>query len=159
MYKDKDKQRKANKEASQRRRDQLKALAHAVIPCQSVIGKPDGMTNQGMTVIDEPPNVIPNAAQRLKRGKDIKVFADLPSDVQKSIDRMSINKDGTVNQTIKANRTAIAISYQHMFPGRYYPSHRDFEGVGEQLSLVTGKPGDVDYNGVCTEAWRAERGR
>ena len=26
-------------------------------------------------------------------------------------------------------------------------------------AAVTGKPGDADYNGVCTEAWRAERGR
>ena len=28
-----------------------------------------------------------------------------------------------------------------------------------EYHCVTGKPGDVDYNGVCTEVWRAERGR
>lgn len=54
-----------------------------------------------------------------KRGKAIKSFTDLPLDVQQSINRMSINRDGTVNQTVKANRTAIAINYQHLFPDRY----------------------------------------
>ena len=29
----------------------------------------------------------------------------------------------------------------------------------EGFRVVTGKPGDADYNGVCTETWRAERGR
>ena len=27
------------------------------------------------------------------------------------------------------------------------------------LVAVTGKPGDADYNGICTPEWRAERGR
>ena len=27
------------------------------------------------------------------------------------------------------------------------------------LHSVTGKPGDADYNGICTDEWRAERGR
>jgi hypothetical protein len=53
-----------------------------------------------------------------KRGKDIKVFADLPWDVQQTIDIMSV-VEGKMNQTIKANRTAIAIHYQHTFPERY----------------------------------------
>ena len=54
-----------------------------------------------------------------KRGKDIKCFEDLPPDVQQTIDSMSV-VDGVIDQTIKANRTAIAINYQHLFPDRYY---------------------------------------
>jgi len=53
-----------------------------------------------------------------KRGKDIKVFEDLPLDVQQTIDRMS-TVDGKIDQAIKANRTAIAIHYQHIFPDRF----------------------------------------
>ena len=53
-----------------------------------------------------------------KRGKDIKTFFDLPLDVQQTIDTMSV-VDGKMDQTIKANRTAIAIHYQHLFPDRY----------------------------------------
>ena len=62
----------------------------------------------------------------LKRGKDIKCFADLPPDVQQTIDRLS-TVDGKIDQTIKANRTAIAINYQHIFPNSYYS--RGFSSV------------------------------
>lgn len=55
-----------------------------------------------------------------KRGKDIKCFADLPLDVQNTIESMSVNDEGVIDQTIKANRTAIAVHYQHLFPDRYY---------------------------------------
>ena len=55
MYKDKDKQREANREASQRRRDK---------------GMTQGMTNEGMTTRNGVANVIPSS----KRGKDIKVI-------------------------------------------------------------------------------------
>ncbi len=54
-----------------------------------------------------------------KRGKDIKYFGDLPMDVQATIDRLSV-VDGKIDQTVKANRTAIAINYQHLFPDRFY---------------------------------------
>jgi hypothetical protein len=57
-------------------------------------------------------------ATTAKRGKDIKTFEDLPPDVQQTIDTMSV-VEGKIDQTIKANRTAIAIHYQHIFPGRY----------------------------------------
>lgn len=50
-----------------------------------------------------------------KRGKDIKCFEDLPPDVQRTIDMMSII-DGKIDETIKTNRTAIAIHYQLLFP-------------------------------------------
>ena len=48
MYKDKNKQREANRKASQRRRDK---------------GMTQGMTHEGMTVEDEPSNVIPKTFQ------------------------------------------------------------------------------------------------
>lgn len=54
-----------------------------------------------------------------KRGKDIKCFADLPSDVQETIAMMSW-RDGKIDQTIKVNRAAIAINYQHLFPDRFH---------------------------------------
>ena len=58
------------------------------------------------------------AANFGKRGKDIKTFEDLPPDVQQTIDSLSM-VDGKICQRVKANRTAIAINYQHLFPDRY----------------------------------------
>lgn len=61
-----------------------------------------------------------------KRGKDIKCFEDLPPDVQEVIHRLS-TIDGQIDQTIKANRTAIAVNYfehrlqQTFGAGAYYP--------------------------------------
>lgn len=115
MYKDPDKQREANKKASQRQRDKQKGMTV------------EGMTNQGMTDGSIPIEVLAKVdkacgehlAHGLKRGNDIKCFEDLPPDVQRTIDRMSI-VNGKIDQTIKANRTAIAINYQHLFPDRYY---------------------------------------
>ena len=98
MYKDKDKQREANRQASQRQRDKK--------------GMTDDCVKAGIVIPDHPVPVIP------ERGKDIKVFEDLPPDVQQTIDSMSV-VDGVIDQTIKANRTAIAINYQHLFPDRY----------------------------------------
>ena len=48
-----------------------------------------------------------------KRGKDIKVFEDLPPDVQATIRTISES-----NEEFK-RRTVIAIAYQHTFPNRY----------------------------------------
>ena len=47
-----------------------------------------------------------------KRGKDIKTFEDLPPDVQHTIDSLSMTA-GKICQTVKANRTAIAVNYQN----------------------------------------------
>ena len=79
-----------------------------------------------------------------KRGKDIKVFEDLPADVQDTINRMSL-VDGKIDQAVKAKRTAAAIKYQHVFPDRYEPTGNVCTGV------VTGKSGDADYNGICKD--------
>lgn len=97
MYKDKDRQKEANKQASQRRRDKGK-----------------GMTPKGIVIPEHPVPVIP------KRGKDIKAFADLPPDVQHTIDMISEDEAGNIDQVEKRKRTAVAISYQHTFPDRYY---------------------------------------
>ena len=150
MYKDKAKQREANRQASQRQRDKK--------------GMTDDCTKAGIVILDHPIPVIPERTaqgnirvskpgdadyepqcetllvnakpntgdKRLKdyydehretglnskRGKDIKTFGDLPPDVQQTIDNLSV-VEGKIDQTIKANRTAIAIHYQHTFPERY----------------------------------------
>lgn len=119
MYKDEDKRKEAGKERSRRYRNKAK-----------------GVTNQGVTEKALPPDTTgiaealdgqrqqreykpSTSADNVKRGKDIKCFEDLPMDVQQTIDRMS-QRDGKIDPTVKANRTAIAISYQHLYPGRYY---------------------------------------
>lgn len=132
MYKDKDKQKEADRVRQRRKRDKIKVK---------------GVTNEGVTVIDEKPNVtpkgdvvvIPNCNQvktvvlipgdegyigeprsrapdkpGQKRGKDIKCFANLPPDVQQTINSISVDAED------KARRTAIAIHYQHLFPDRYH---------------------------------------
>ena len=146
MYKDKNKQREANREAMRRNR----AKGASVIPCDTRV----------KVIPEDTPNVIlceteaeageisdsrikPNP----KRGKDIKCFADLPPDVQRTIDKMSTT-DGTLDKDEKAKRTAAAIKYQHVFPHRFESSHDD--GV-YPYPHVTGKPGDADYNGICTK--------
>ena len=93
VYKDKDKQREANRQASQRQRDKK--------------GMTKGVTERSMTSIPTSHPVIP------KRGLDIKVFEDLPPDVQATINRVSESNEE------KAKRTAAAIKYQHLFPDRY----------------------------------------
>lgn len=108
MYKDKDKQREANKKANKRYRQRKQGIT----PERGIT-----VSQEAMVIPDHPVPVIP------KRGKDIKCFEDLPLDVQQVIDKMSINKDGTVNQIVKANRTVIAINYQHLWTHlthRYY---------------------------------------
>jgi len=49
-----------------------------------------------------------------KRGKDIKCFADLPPDVQATINRISESNEE------KKKWTKIAIKHQHLFPDRYH---------------------------------------
>ena len=45
----------------------------------------------------------------------------------------------------------------HINYGPYMTAHQ-LATAGFQFNRVS-KPGDADYNGICTEAWRAERGR
>ena len=137
MYKDKAKQKEANRQASQRRRDRKGmtddcAKVGIVIPERTAQGnirvskpgdadyEPQCETTRAF-VEDRPRRkrlCFGIRTEEGKRGKDIKVFADLPPDVQQTIDIMSV-VEGKIDQTIKANRTAIAIHYQHTFPERY----------------------------------------
>ena len=148
MYKDKDKQRESGRERVRRYRDKQKGVTSEGVTCKALpidktpyaelIGDkicviPE-RTAQGNIRVSKPgdPDYVPQCEttrafiegrpkrpETGKRGKDIKCFADLPLDVQQTIDSMS-TIDGKIDQTVKANRTAIAISYQHLFPDRYY---------------------------------------
>ncbi len=77
------------------------------------------------------------------------------------INRLTTNTDGTVDEQARTNRMATARAYQRMYPDKQYT------GVGiapadipaSPVPVRVSKPGDADYNGICTEAWRAERGR
>ncbi len=91
-----------------------------------------------------------------KRGKDIKCFADLPADVQERLNRaneirsqqfIAIGKPGTMD--IKTLAMVDAGCGDKL-------NHNHFVEVNNK---VIGKPGDADYNGICTPEWRAERGR
>lgn len=171
MYKDKDKQREADRARQKRRRDKIKV--------EGVMNT--GRDGQGVTKfrlvnkLDPSNGDVRIVQERVepKRGKDIKCFADLPPDVQEDIDKMS-TVDGKIDQTIKANRTAIAVNYQHLFPDRYEPTplpsccvrtESDREGYKPASELKPGeynhvsKPGDADYDGIVTPEWIAERGR
>ncbi len=53
---------------------------------------------------------VSSNAERQARFKANKAFKSLPPDVQQSIDRLSDSPEE------KANRTAIALNYQKMFP-------------------------------------------
>ena len=99
MYKDKDKQREANRAAKARFK------AKQGIPVEQGI---PGIPEQGIPIEPVP------VSHGLKRGKDIKCFRDLPVDVQATIVRLSA--DG---QEL-SRRAGIAISYQHTFPDSYY---------------------------------------
>ena len=150
MYKDKGKQREANRQASQRQRDKKGmtddcAKAGIVIPDYPVPVIPE-RTAQGNIRVSKPGDVdrafvdgkimtkadshadasditivkaLYQVISKPKRGKDIKVFEDLPPDVQNTIDGLSVDENGEIDRTVKAYRTAIAIHYQHLFPDRY----------------------------------------
>ena len=156
MYKDKDKQREAQRDWVRQKRavkgstEQgstvtkadshvdasdigiVKALHASVIPCDARLKViPENTPVVILCETDSTDEYKP------KRGKDIKTFKDLPPDVQQTIDEMSV-VDGKIDQTIKVNRTAIAVNYQRLFPGRYYPVSTYHY---PQDAAVTGKPG------------------
>ena len=170
MYKDKNKQREANRKAQAKFK--AKGITKQGITKQGITKQ--GITKQGITVIPKGASVIPcdtrlkvipkdapvvilceaepertaqgnirvskpgdddyipqcettrafiedrpKRPETGKRGKDIKSFTDLPLDVQQTIDKLS-TVDGKIDKTVKANRTAIAVNYQHLFPERYH---------------------------------------
>ena len=126
-YKDPDKQREANRERQRRYKAKQKALlsegvtADVTEEALQVLKQADEIIAETDAIRAVPATLLPNmpTCEKPKRGKDIKCFEDLPPDVQQTIDAMSV-VEGKIDQTIKANRTAIAIHYQHLFPDRYH---------------------------------------
>ena len=152
MYKDKQKQKEANKAAAQRQRDKkgrvLEEIEINVIP-ENII--PSVIPEQGITE-----RVLPD---KPKRGKDIKCFEDLPPDVQRTIEMLSDSEEE------KQRRTGIAIHYQHIFPGEYEPNSGEaFTKLMATLSANSpnypvSKPSDTDYVPMCetTKKWVKEQ--
>lgn len=132
MYKDKDKQREANRKAQAKFKAKgitggvtIRGIISKVLPTRTALGNirvskpgdadyvPQCETTRAF-VEDRP-----KRPESDKRGKDIKCFADLPPDVQRTINMMS-TIDGKLNEDEKAKRTARAIHYQSLFPSRYH---------------------------------------
>ena len=148
MYKDKEKQREAQRDWVRQKR--------------AAKGSTEQGSTQGVTITKADSHVgasdisAVKAIHRLipKRGKDIKGFKDLPLDVQRTINRMSTT-EGKLDEAEKAKRTAAAIKYQHLFPESYEPGACD----GDFTRLLTAdaglpivrvsKPGDDDYVPMC----------
>ena len=154
MYKDKDKQKETQRERQRRYRAErgLKAYPKGVTESRrDTKGVTDIERDKAIEFMAKTAGKVERAEP--KRGKDIKCFADLPPDVQVTIDRLSL-VDGKIDHTDKAKRTAAAIKYQHLFPHKF-----DNPGplTDAELVAVTGKPGDADYNGICTPEWVKER--
>ena len=114
MYKDKDRQREANREQMRRARakgntkqdisqgnTEYPRVTDKALPGEPI---PQGWEDEISDNLERTGNIqgIP------KRGKDIKCFEDLPPDVQQCIDQLSIDSEE------KHRRTAIAINYQHV---------------------------------------------
>ncbi len=112
MYKDKDRQREANAERQRRYKAKKKACCS-----EGVTGGDEALPHKLNLMADA---INQQVIRSPKRGKDIKCFADLPPDIRRTIERMSTVEDGAIDQSIKVNRTAIAVNYQHQFPDRYY---------------------------------------
>ena len=142
MYKDKDKQRDAQRNWVRQKR--------AV----------KGSTGQGSTEVklvgDLPPKEQAMVLKVLsppkpKRGKNIKCFADLSLDIKKTIVRLTTNPDGSIDHAARANRIAIAIDYQHKHPDRYHSTGAVFTGsmtVMERLFYRPAnelKPGEHNF--------------
>ena len=132
MYKDKDKQKEANRVAQAR----FKAK-----------GITEGITNQGITDrvlpdVNEAATEYIKANPSIRRGKDIAKFEHLPPDVQATINRISMD-----NQEHN-RRTAIAIDYQHK-TGRYESHSIGTVPVSNPIPVKVSKPGDADYKPLC----------
>ena len=109
MYKDKDKQREANRERQRRYKAKHKGVTSEGVTDKAL---PDGtMTIETLAMMDA--GCGDKLDHGLKRGKDIKCI--------------------TIGDQVRSMK-AMAM-----------------------LHSVTGKPGDADYNGICTPEWIKER--
>jgi len=141
MYKDKARQREANRERQRRYKARQKAL-----PEQGVTSK---ALPEPWTVADQCDYEDDDYPEKPKRGKDIQRFEDLPLDVQHTIDRISTSPEE------KNKRTVAAIKYQHLYPYRYHSTGVECVYMKEQRQRVgaghvqVSKPGDEDYVPTC----------
>ena len=128
MYKDKDKQKEAGAERQRRYKAKQKALL-----------------SEGVTIrmMPEGPYVVPA----------IKLHPAIIA----SINRLSAERDGTLNKAEHNRRMAIAKAYEQLYPGRPYT------GIGipsadmpaNPQPVRVSKPGDADYRPLCktTREW------
>ena len=110
MYKDKNKQRESNRERQRRYKAKHKGVTSEGVTGKALLA--GNMSIETLAMMDA--GCGDKLTHGLKRGKDIKVFADLSLFVQKTINSLSDDEQE------HAKRTAIAINYQHLFPDRYY---------------------------------------
>lgn len=112
MYKDKEKQKVANRLAAQRQRDKLKGMTPSIT---------QGMTKQGIPIIPDAPIVIPAfnvpgvkpLGLPLERtGSTCDSFETLPLDVQQDIDRLTAWCEQKAIADDRAARIQRAIHYQ-----------------------------------------------
>ena len=164
MYKDKDRQREANRMAKMRQRAKegmtyTETMEAEVIPKTNIPVIPE-RTAQGNIRVSKPgdDDYVPQCettrafiedrpkTETAKRGKDIKVFADLPPDVQRTIDKMSTT-DGRLDKADKAKRTARAIHYQGLFPDGWYSRSPETTAQEKKHLCEKTRPGEGDS--VC----------
>ena len=145
-YKDKDKQREAVKAATQRYRAKKGDSA--------LLGSKDGSKNaRGLPVVDkvsdtrpvipscDTPDVIPKDIKCITIGdqaRSMKTMAMLHSATSKRGKDIKCFEE-FVNRTAKAV-TSTALKLDAVLSG-----------------VVTGKPGDADYNGICKPEWIKKR--
>jgi len=129
VYKDRNKQKEAAREAIQRFRAKNKGIA--------LSSQKQGLENApGLSVIPDLGNTYPVIPSKCNTRVIPKrqTFTDLPADVQHTITRIS---DSPEEQAV---RTAIALDYQARHPGA---RHRGIDYEAEPRS--TARPGDAAY--------------
>ena len=72
-----------------------------------------------------------------------------------AIETLAMEDAGCGDKLTHGLKRSKDIKYSQTFgAGAYYPHGAVCTDV-----VITGKPGDADYNGICTPEWREERGR
>ena len=106
MYKDKDKQKEANRDRQRRYKARQKALLS------------EGVTDKAL-----PPLSGYQENYEIQAHKPVTLhpaIITLHPAIIRTINCLTTNKDGTVDEQARTNRLAMAINYERMFPGRPY---------------------------------------
>lgn len=156
MYKDKAKQKEANKIASQRRRDKAKGMTDVITGDVYVIPEPDQNVipkKQGITCVECDREYEGIGCSHICRAKQKRVscFEQLPADVRRTIESMASSPAD------KQARTERAIRYQRMYPSPHSTGLNYIGGIDLSADYKTAdqlapgkynrasKPGDPDY--------------